>query len=271
MNERNDIEEQELEKERYELLRRVQDWLEVPLLVLAFVWLALLIGEFVWGESGPLNLLATIIWIIFILGFLVEFTLAPKKIAHVRTNWLVVLSLVLPALRVFRIFHAFRLLRLARVGRSLRLVRVITSLNRGMGALGASLGRRGFGYVVALTILVVFAGAAGIFAFERNVVGGPQSYGEALWWTAMIVTTMGSQYWPETPEGRILCIILSLYALAMFGYLTAALATFFVGRDAESEEAELVGATAFEELRKEVLALREDLRSLPPQSPPGSA
>jgi voltage-gated potassium channel len=268
MNERNDIEEQQLEEERSKLLQRVQDWLDVPMLVLAFVWLALLIGEFVLGESTPFYVLGTVIWIIFILGFLVEFSLAPRKIAYVKKNWLVVLSLILPALRIFRIFYAFRLLRLASVGRSVRLVRVVTSLNRGMGALGASLGRRGFGYVVVLTVIVVFAGAAGIFAFERHIDGGPQSYGEALWWTAMVVMTMGSQYWPETTEGRILCLILSIYALGVFGYLTAALATFFVGRDAENEEAELAGATALEDLRKEVLALREDLRTLPPQSPP---
>lgn len=271
MNERNDIEEQQLEEERSKLLQRVQDWLDVPMLVLAFVWLALLIGEFVLGESTPFYVLGTVIWIIFILGFLVEFSLAPRKIAYVKKNWLVVLSLILPALRIFRIFYAFRLLRLASVGRSVRLVRVVTSLNRGMGALGASLGRRGFGYVVVLTVLVVFAGAAGIFAFERHIDGGPQSYGEALWWTAMVVMTMGSQYWPETAEGRILCVILALYALATFGYLTAALATFFVGRDAENEEAELAGAAALADLRKEVLALREDLRTLPPQSPPRDA
>lgn len=266
MDERNNIDE--LEVERSKLLQRVQDGLEVPMLALAFVWLALLIGEFVWGESKTFNLLGVVIWIIFILSFLVEFILAPKKVAYVTKNWLVVLSLILPALRIFRIFHAFRLLRLASVGRGVRLVRVITSLNRGMGALGASMGRRGLGYVVALTLLVALAGAAGIFTFERHIADGPQSYGEALWWTAMILTTVGSGYWPETSEGRILCLILSLYALAMFGYLTAALATFFVGRDAESEEAELAGATAVAELHREVIALREDLRLPRSQSPP---
>ncbi len=271
MDERNGIEEQQQERERSKLLQRVEDWLEVPMLVLAFVWLALLIGEFVWGETWAFNLLGTVIWIIFIVAFLIEFILAPKKIGYLTKNWLIVLSLILPALRLFRIFHAFRLLRLARVGRSVRLVRVLTSVNRGMGALGASLGRRGLGYVVALTVLVVLAGAAGIFAFERDVSGGPQSYGESLWWTSMILTTMGSQYWPETVEGRLLCIVLSLYALAMFGYVTAALATFFVGRDAVSEDAELASSEAIAELHKEVLALREDLRSLLPQSPPPGA
>ncbi len=37
-----------------------------------------------------------------------------------------------------------------------------------MRALGASMGRRGFGYVVALTMIVTLAGAAGMYAFESR-------------------------------------------------------------------------------------------------------
>lgn len=174
---------------------------------------------------------------------------------------------MVPALRIFRIVRVVRLLRLARVGRGLRLFRLITSLNRGMRALGASLRRRGFGYVLALTVLVLFAGAAGMYAFERGVPGGLNNYGEALWWTAMIMTTMGSEYWPQTFEGRVLCVFLALYAFAIFGYVTATLATYFVGRDAESGEAELAGAKELAQLREEVLTLRDDIRALSRQPP----
>ena len=144
------------------------------------------------------------------------------------------LSLLVPALRAVRIVRGLRVLRLARATRGLRLLRVVSSLNRGMSALGDSLSRRGFAYVVALTLLVTVAGAAGMYAFESPPTGGLTSYGEALWWTAMIMTTMGSAYWPQTVEGRVLCVFLSLYAFGVFGYVTATLATFFVGRDAET-------------------------------------
>ena len=92
--------------------------------------------------------------------------------------------------------------------------------------------RRGFGYVAVLTVIVTFAGAAGMYAFERDAPGGGfDSYWTALWWTAMVVTTMGSEYWPKTPDGRVLCLLLAIYAFSVFGYVTAALASFFVGRD----------------------------------------
>lgn len=58
----------------------------------------------------------------------------------------------------------------------------------------------------------------------------------------------------------MLCVFLALYAFAVFGYVTATLATFFIGRDAESDEAELAGAKQLAALRDEVIALREDLR-----------
>lgn len=252
--------EEALRKERYELLRRVEEFLEAPMLVLAFVWLALLVVELIWGESLLFESVGTIIWIIFVLDFAMEFALAPGKIAYLKSNWLTALALVVPALRLFRVFRVFRLLRLARVGRSFRLLRVVSSLNRGMRALGASLSRRGFGYVIALTMLVTFTGAAGMYAFESDSPGGMKSYGEALWWTAMVLTTMGSQYWPETVEGRVLCVFLALYGFAVFGYVTATLATFFIGRDADNDEAELAGGRQLAALREEVIALREELR-----------
>jgi len=258
-----------LKRKRYELLKRLEGWLEVPMLVLAFVWLVLLVLELIQGESQLFSFLGTTIWVVFILDFTVKLVLAPDKVSYLKGNWLTAISLLVPALRMFRVFRAFRVLRLARTGRGLRLVRVVSSLNRGMKALGASLNRRGFGYVIMLTVLVTFAGAAGMHAFENEAPGGPHSYSESLWWTAMIMTTMGSQYWPQTPEGRVLCVILALYAFGVFGYVTAALATFFVGRDADRGDAELAGAKQLTALRDEVIALRDEIRALARQ-PPGS-
>jgi voltage-gated potassium channel len=251
-----------MEQERYELLHRLEDWLETPMLVLAFLWLALLILELIQGEIQLFLMVGTIIWIIFILDFAVKLILAPRKLAYLKSNWLTAISLVVPALRIFRIFRALRLLRLASMGRSLRLFRVVSSLNRGMKALGASLSRRGFGYVIALTMLVTAAGAAGMYAFENQIPGGPGNYVESLWWTAMIMTTMGSGYWPQSAEGRVLCVFLALYAFGIFGYVTAALATFFVGRDADGSDAELAGAKQLAEVRHEVVALRDEIRAL---------
>ena len=249
-------EQQKLEHERRELLQRVARWLDPVMIALGLVWLALLVWELIWGLSPGLERVGLVIWVIFIVDFLLEFWLAPRKLDYLATNWLTAVSLVVPALRVLRF------MRVLRAARGLRLFRVISSLNRGMRALGASFNRRGFGYVVALTTAVTFAGAAGMYAFEGDIEGGFAGYADALWWTAMMMTTMGSQYWPQSPEARVLCLALALYAFGIFGYVTAALASFFVGREAESEESELPSATTVEQLVAEVRALREEIERM---------
>jgi voltage-gated potassium channel len=75
----------------------------------------------------------------------------------------------------------------------------------------------------------------------------------------MLLTTMGSEFWPRTPEGRLLCFLLALYGFAVFGYITASFATFFVGRDASSAEGEIVGASDISALREELALLRREL------------
>lgn len=251
-----------LERERIELLARLEVWLETPMVVLGFVWLALLIAEFVYGGHSLFEWFGTAIWIVFLVDFAVKFIVAPRKLAFLRSNWLTMIALLVPALRVFRAFRVLRVLHMARVSRGARLVRVVGSLNRGMRALGASMRRRGFGYVAALTVLVTFAGAAGMYGLEHEArdSGGFDSYGTSLWWTAMMMTTIGSEAWPRTAEGRVLCFLLSLYATGVFGYVTATLATFFIGRDAEDEGAELAGEKAIENLRQEIAALRAELK-----------
>lgn len=245
---------EEIGNERREILKRLEDWLEMPMLILSVVWLGLFVVETIWGINPFLDVASNVIWVIFWIEFAVKFTLSPDKRTYLKSNWLTVLALALPALRVFRVFRAFRVLRAVRAARGLRLVRLLTSLNRGMKALGASFGRRGFGYVLALTAVVLFAGAAGMYSFENEVEGGLRSYSDSLWWTAMLLTSIGSDYFPRTAEGRMLCLLLAVYGFAVFGYMTATLATFFLARDNEKTT-----EPTLRELKDEISQLRQML------------
>lgn len=259
----NCTEKQAIEREQYEILRQLEDWLDLPMLLLSFAWLALFVIELVGRLTPQLEILSLTIWILFILEFTVKLLLAPRKAFYLRTHWLTVLSLILPALRTLRIVNLIRVLKTTRAVRGLRLLRVLTRTNRSMRALTANFTRRGFGYVVLLTIVVSLIGAAGMYAFENETVDAPgfQNYGEALWWTAMLLTTMGSDYFPKTGEGRVLCLLLAIYGFAVFGYVTATLATFFIGRDADDEAAELAGTESIAQLKAEITALRAEIQA----------
>jgi len=263
----------QLQHERWTLLTQINALTETPLVVLSFVWLGLLVIDFTQGLSPFLQTLSTGIWGIFVADFCIEILIAPHKGLYLRRHWLTAVSLLLPALRIFRLVRVVRVLRAARATRSLGLVRLVTSLNRGMGALSRLMGRRGVGYVLILTTLVTFAGAAGMYFFERPGAPGERgldSYGEAVWWTAMIMTTMGSEYWPHTGEGRVLGWLLSLYAFAIFGYITATIASYFVGQERTDSPPPVADAQLIAALRDDIAQLQVQLQALTPQRPTAS-
>jgi voltage-gated potassium channel len=230
------------------------------MVLLSLMWLGIVVWELVSGTSALLGTLGTAIWAVFILEFLLRFALAPAKLPFLKSNWLTIVALAVPALRLFR---ALRVLRAARALRSVRLVRIVGTANRSMNALRSTLARRGFIYVAGLTALVVTLGAAGMLSFEgaAEVEGGFANYWQALWWTAMLVTSIGSEFWPQSTEGRLLTLLLSLYGLAVFGYITATLASFFVGRDAEEKSGPVAGSADLKALIAEVKSLRVELES----------
>jgi voltage-gated potassium channel len=222
-----------IDVQRASLLRRLEVALERPMAVLGLIWLVLIFVELTRGLGSFLWGLGLAIWAAFIVDFAVKFTLAPDKPKFLRRNLLTAISLVLPALRMIRIL---RVVRAMRAVRGLRLLRLLASWNRGMRILSSSLRRRGLGYVLLLTLVVLLTGAAGMYAFEREIPGGLTDFGTALWWTAMILATMGSGYWPSTVEGRLLCLFLAVYAFTFFGYITATLSSYFIRSDVRAGE-----------------------------------
>ena len=215
----------EVNRQRWKLLKSLEKFLEVPMMVLGFIWLVLLIIELTSGLPRSLEVISIVIWGMFIVDFLLSVLIAPDKKLFLKRNLITMISLLIPAFRMLRIFRILRLLR------GLRLAKVLTSLNRSMRILTGTMRRRGVVYVLILTLIIVFVGAAGMYAFEQSVNRGFASYGDAVWWTAMVVITVGSDYWPRSPEGRVLTYLLALYGFAVLGYITATIATFFLGQD----------------------------------------
>lgn len=241
-----------ISSERLKLIRSVEKVLEGPMIFLGFVWLVLLVVELIWGLTPILDYLSLTIWAVFIIDFAIKFVLAPSKTEYIKKNVLTAVSLLIPALRVFRVL---RFLRVLRGLRGVRLVRIVSSVNRSLKSLGKTMKRRAFGYVMMLTVIVTFAGAAGMYALE-NPNPGFTSYGLALWWTAMRVITAGNEFNPLTPEGRGLAFLIAVFGYSIFGYVTATFATFFIGRDAEEQNAPVAGSKQLDELKAEVRALR---------------
>lgn len=214
-------------------MTRVERWerkAEIPLLILAATFL----GAYAWpvlnqrlnpNLRGDLSKISWIVWAAFALDFCIRIALADHRKHYVWMHWYDVFLISLPMLRPLRLL---RLLALARI------------LNR--SAAGTLVGRVS-AYVVGVAVASVNLGALAVLDAEQNAPGSNiRTFGDALWWSATTVTTVGyGDHFPITTTGRIIAVALTLVGLAMVGIFTAAIAAWFISqvRINEAAKAEL--------------------------------
>ena len=175
-------------------------------------------------EAGRrVRLAEWIIWELFIVEFLVSFYLAANKRRFLRDNWIMTLALILP---VFRILHHFNLTGALPGAPAYELFAVA---NRGMSKLAAAIAGRHLLYVLASISLIVFASGAGEYLVEHDAPGSTiHSYSDCIWWAAGTISTVGTELYPVTAEGRIIAILTMLAGVSVIGYTAATLATLFI-------------------------------------------
>jgi voltage-gated potassium channel len=149
---------------RYRVVRRLSAIFDLTLGPLALITLALLIAELLLQLSDPwstiIYMAQIVIWVVFLLAFAIELSLAPKRLLYLRRNWLLVVALAVPALRVLRAAQALRFLQATRVVRGALLVRGIAAVNRAMIAIRGFLGFSQMAFLLTLTLLVWLASSA---------------------------------------------------------------------------------------------------------------
>jgi voltage-gated potassium channel len=234
------------------------------MLLLSFVWFLIIITELVNGMSPVLESLGTVLWALFVLYFGLRLAIVTNRAVFLKRNWLFVLAILVPVLRLFPFLQKFPLARALTATFGMQVIWMFASADQGLRALRRIMGRRGTGYALTLTVVVILAGAAGMLHFENGSPDpeGIHSYPKALWWVAMQITNIGSGYRPVTTGGHALCLGISIYAVAIFGYLTAVFAAIFIGRDATDPKSEIPNQTSILQLSGEVALLRKALEDV---------
>jgi voltage-gated potassium channel len=244
---------------RPRFIKTLPQRLDRPMLFLSFVWFLVIITELVDG-TGPLLLsLGTVLWSLFVIYFGLKLDIAPNRITFLKKNWLFVLAILVPMLRFFPFLQRFPVARALTATFGMQVIWMFASADQGLRSLRRTMGRKGTGYALTFTMVVILAGAAGMLHFE-DVSPDPlgiHSYPKALWWTAMQITNIGSGYRPVTFGGHLLCLGISIFAVAMFGYLTAVVAAVIIGHDAVDPKSEIPSQTSITQLSGEVALLRK--------------
>lgn len=216
---------------RDELREKLDRYLDLPLALASVVVVLLIIiqlsGEVSEPWQGRLEMLSWGLWVLFFFEFAAKFALAPVKRRYVRKHWLDVLVVLLPFLRFLR------LARVLRASRALPVLRLLIFGGRGSESTLALLKRRRLGQLAIVSAMVILLGSTVAFLLEVNAPGAQiRTFGDALWWSATAVTTVGSELYPVTTGGRVLGFLLMLYAVGVFSYFIGAIASVLVGSDA---------------------------------------
>jgi voltage-gated potassium channel len=123
---------------------------------------------------------------------------------------------------------------------------------------------------VAAGMLVLIAALAELDV-ERHAPGSRiTSLGDALWWAASTVTTVGyGDEVPVTGAGRLVGAALMLVGISVVGAVTATIAAWFVAQTREAVHAEEADLAA--RLTRIEAGLAEIHRALHREPPPGTA
>jgi hypothetical protein len=90
-------------------------------------------------------------------------------------------------------------------------------------------------YLLFVTILVDLVATAAMYLFERDARGSDfDDLGGALFWVSTQLTTVSSQMQnPVTTPGRVLDVLLQVWAISVVAMLAASLAAFLRARHVE--------------------------------------
>lgn len=183
-------------------------------------------------------------WALFALDFAVRLVLVEHRGRWLFTHWYEVAVIVLPMLR------------------PLRLLRLVTLLGFMQRSRGTAVRGQVATYAAGSTAVLLVVSSLAMLDAERGVPGANiQTFGEALWWSAVTVTTVGyGDYSPVTALGRVIAVGLMIAGIALLGVVTATLASWIADRVGEQSDAHQAATRAqVSELSGEIAALRRQL------------
>ncbi|WES65607.1 potassium channel family protein [Microbacter sp. GSS18] len=235
---------------RQERWQNLADW---PLFIASLLFLAAYAWDVIEQPAGAAESLADIVlwatWALFVVDYAANLILVESDR---RWHWFSrnLIDLAVVVLPMFRALRLLRLLTLLRV-----LDRVAGRAVRGSLAI----------YVGGASVLLIVVGALAVLDAERSdPAASIQSFGEALWWAFVTMTTVGyGDYSPVTATGQIIAVVLMLGGIALLGVVTGSIASWIVEKvsDADAEQA---AATAghIHQLEAKVDELQEMLRDM---------
>lgn len=157
--------------------------------------------------------------IVFLIDFFYRFYLSRRKGRYLVSNFIFFL-VAIPYLNIIdyfdievseEVYYVLRLMPLVRGGYGLAIMVGWITRNR-ITSLMVS-------YILIILSLTYFASLV-FFTLEHPVNPAVKSYGDALWWAFMNVTTVGSNIFAKTATGEVLSVVLAASGMMLFPIFT---------------------------------------------------
>ena len=224
---------------------------EVPLMIASLAYLVAYSWRVIADLHGPGRAVASTVilvtWAMFIADYLVRLSLATNRRWWFRHHLSALTFALIPVLRL------------------VRLLRFMTRLPGMKTTAGGVLRTQILVYGAGASLILIYLASLAVLEAERHAPDANiTTFGIALWWSCVTVTTTGyGDYVPMTVAGRWVAVGLMLGGVGLAGVITATLASWVLER-ASREHDDQEPAT-----RAQVRALMEKIDALTAQGAAG--
>lgn len=225
------------------------DLRERVFLVLGLTFLLTYAMPIVWSGAPSMatnicSLVQAAIWVIFAADFTMRLIRSASKIDFIKSNWVELFLIAVPALRPLRLLRA------------LAAASVLTKhLGKG-SAVRTNLVIR----VGSAALLLWLLAALAITDAERGS-GNISNFGEGMWWGLTTMTTVGyGDAYPTTISGKLIAAGLMIVGIALLSVITASFASWIIEQVNEADRGKSVDDEELEQLRSELSRLRAKLK-----------
>lgn len=215
---------------------------EIPLLIAGFAFLFAYSWQVLASPStavyAAMEWATIIVWVFFGIDYLARLVLTKNRLRWFFKNIFDFLVIVLPPLRPLKL---------------LRLVLLVRVFQRHAPVLVRN---RILSFATLATVLLTYIAALAVLEAERKF-GEITSFGDALWWSLVTITTVGyGDYTPVTGVGRTIAVGLMFGGIVLLGIVVGTLSSWIVESVTEDTE------EAIDETAASVMELRDEVRQL---------
>lgn len=199
-------------------MSRVDRWdrrTAIPLLLLAAIFFV----AYLWPTGAPgshpntettATIVTSVVWIVFVIDYVIRLILVERhqRTRYILTHWYDIAIIIIPALR------------------GLLLLRFFTRFWAGF-----SDGRIAV-YAAGTSLLLILIGAKAVLNAElTSPEANITTYGNAVWWAIVTVSTVGyGDYYPVTTGGRVIATLLMIVGIGTISSATGVFAANLMKR-----------------------------------------